>query len=64
MLQAVEQKCHTNKQKKQTPWPESASELYPPNLRRFSAKLVPTFADREASRIQYGGSTAAVISIF
>jgi hypothetical protein len=31
---------------KQTPWPESASELYRPSDRRLSAKLVPTFADR------------------
>jgi hypothetical protein len=29
-----------------TPWPESASELYPPSDRRMSAMLVPTFADR------------------
>jgi hypothetical protein len=28
------------------PWPESASELYRPNNRRLSAKLMPTFADR------------------
>jgi hypothetical protein len=27
--------------------PESASELYRPSDRRLSAKLVPTFADRE-----------------
>jgi hypothetical protein len=32
--------------KKQTPWSESASELYRPSDSRFSAKLVPTFADR------------------
>jgi hypothetical protein len=31
---------------KQTPWSESASELYRPIDRRLSAKLVPTFADR------------------
>jgi hypothetical protein len=31
---------------KQTPWPESASELYRPSNRRLSAKLVPTLADR------------------
>jgi hypothetical protein len=29
---------------KQTPWPESASELYRPSDRRLSAKLVPTFS--------------------
>jgi hypothetical protein len=31
----------------QTPWPESASELYRPSDHRLSAKLVPNFADRE-----------------
>jgi hypothetical protein len=31
---------------KQTPCPESASELYRPSDHRLSAKLVPTFADR------------------
>jgi hypothetical protein len=30
----------------QTPWYESASELYQPSDLRFSEKLVPTFADR------------------
>jgi hypothetical protein len=30
-----------------TPWSESASELYRPSDSRFSAKLMPTFADRE-----------------
>jgi hypothetical protein len=32
--------------KNKTPWPESASKLYPPRDRRLSEKLVPTFADR------------------
>jgi hypothetical protein len=31
---------------KQTPWSESASELYRPSDRRFSAKRLSTFADR------------------
>jgi hypothetical protein len=31
------------KKKKKTLWPQSASELYRPNDRRLSAKLVPTF---------------------
>jgi hypothetical protein len=35
-----------NKRPKQTSWPESACELYRPNDRCLSAKLVPTFADR------------------
>jgi hypothetical protein len=35
-----------NIEKKEAPWPESASELYRPRDRRLSAKKVPTFADR------------------
>jgi hypothetical protein len=31
-------------------WPESASELYRPNDHRLSAKLVPTFVERERER--------------
>jgi hypothetical protein len=31
---------------KQTPWSESASELYRPSESRLSAKLVPTLTDR------------------
>jgi hypothetical protein len=31
---------------KQTPWPESASELYRPSDRCLSAKWLPTFADK------------------
>jgi hypothetical protein len=31
---------------KETPLPESTSEVYLPNDRRLSAKLVPTFADK------------------
>jgi hypothetical protein len=34
------------KTNKQTPWSESASELYRPSDRRFSAKWLPTFADK------------------
>jgi hypothetical protein len=49
---------------KQTPWPESASELYRPSDRRMSAKLVSTFTDRGVPRSQRGGSPAAVISVF
>jgi hypothetical protein len=35
-----------HKQTKQTPWSESASELYRPSNRRFSAKWLPTSADK------------------
>jgi hypothetical protein len=46
-----------HKTNKQTLWPESASELYRPNL-------VPTFADRGVSRSQRGGSAMAIILVF
>jgi hypothetical protein len=36
---------YQKKKTKQTPWPYSASELYRPSDRRFSAELVPTLAD-------------------
>jgi hypothetical protein len=36
---------HSQKNK-QTPWSESASELYRPSDRRLSAKCLPTFADK------------------
>jgi hypothetical protein len=39
-------KIHVKQTNKQTPWSESASELYRPSDRRLSAKLVPTFANR------------------
>jgi hypothetical protein len=39
----------------QTPWPESASELYRPSDRRLSAIIVPTFTDRGVSRSQCDG---------
>jgi hypothetical protein len=35
-----------------------------PSDRRFSAKLVPTFADEGVSHGQCGGSPTAVISVF
>jgi hypothetical protein len=50
--------------KKQTPWPESASDLDQASDRRLSEKLVPNFGDREVSRSQRGGSSTAVISDF
>jgi hypothetical protein len=37
---------NTQKTNKQTPWSESASELYRPSDRRLSAKWLPTCADR------------------
>jgi hypothetical protein len=41
-----------NKTNKQTPWPESESELFLQSDRRLSAKLVPTFADRGFLNLQ------------
>jgi hypothetical protein len=49
---------------KQTPWPESASELYRSSDLHFSAKLVTNFAGRGVSRSERGGSPTAVISVF
>jgi hypothetical protein len=46
-----------------TPWPESASELYRPSDRSLSAKLVPTFADRGCRVVSVTDSTA-VFSAF
>jgi hypothetical protein len=54
----------TDKQTKQSPWPESTSELYQPSDRRLSAKLVPAFLDRRVSRSQRGRSPTVVISVF
>jgi hypothetical protein len=42
----------------------SASELYRSSDRRFSMKLVPTFADREVSGRQRDESPTDVISGF
>ena len=50
--------------KTQTPWPQSASELYRQSGRRPSAKLVPTFTDRGVSRGQRNGSPRPLISVF
>jgi hypothetical protein len=46
LLSWVPQKELTLITKKKTPWSESASQLYRPGDRRFSAKWLPTFADR------------------
>jgi hypothetical protein len=37
---------HKQTTNKQTPWSESASELYRPSDRRLSAKRLPTFVDK------------------
>jgi hypothetical protein len=60
-----EQEISSVKQKaKQTPWLESASELYWPSDCSLSEKLIPTFADRGVSRNQRFGYPTAVISAF
>jgi hypothetical protein len=48
-----------HKQNKQTPWPESASELYRSSDLHLLATLVPTFADRRVPR-QRDGSLRAL----
>jgi hypothetical protein len=47
---------HQTNKRKQTPWPESASELYRPRDHHLSAKLLPTFADNVVPRGQRDGS--------
>jgi hypothetical protein len=42
--------------KKQTPWPESTSELYWQSDRRLSGMLVAIFADTGLSRSQCDGT--------
>jgi hypothetical protein len=49
------------KNKNQTPWLESASELYRPSDHRLSAKLVQTLADRGR---MVSGSPRPLISVF
>jgi hypothetical protein len=51
-------------ERKQTPWPESARELYRPSDRRLSANLVPTFEVRGVSRGQRDVPTRAIFSVF
>jgi hypothetical protein len=38
--------------------------IYPLSDRRWSAKFVPTFADRRVSRSQHGGSPMEVMLVF
>jgi hypothetical protein len=64
-LRAYVQSTTTNKQtKKQTQWPESASELYRPRDRRLSAKLVPTFFRIEGATWSERQIPTAVLSVF
>jgi hypothetical protein len=53
----------SNIEQKQTPWPESASELYRPSDRRLSTKLVSPSADREC-HVDSVTDLYAVISVF
>jgi hypothetical protein len=48
----------------QTPWLESASELYRPSDRRLSAKLVPTLADRGCRVVSATNPPQSLISVF
>jgi hypothetical protein len=47
---------------KQTLWPQSAWALYLPKDRRLSAKLVPTFADRECHVVSVTGFYGRILS--
>jgi hypothetical protein len=56
---------------KQTPWPESASELYRPSDRSLSAKLLPIFVDRGChvvsvtdENIKYDNQTTQTSSMY
>jgi hypothetical protein len=49
--------------KKQTPWPESANELYRPSDRRLSAKVVPTFADRGCHMVSVTDPYSRILGI-
>jgi hypothetical protein len=58
---------HANKgtkTKKKTPWLESASELYRPCDRRFSAKLVLNLADRWCRVVSATNPSQSLISVF
>jgi hypothetical protein len=46
---------------KKTLWPESASELYRPSNRGFSAKLVRTFADRGCHVVSVMGPYGSIL---
>jgi hypothetical protein len=50
--------------KKQTPFPESANELYRPSDRRLSANLVPTFADRGCPVISVTDSHCRILAFY
>jgi hypothetical protein len=50
LAHTVYHSLHLKHTKKQTPWLESARELYRPSDHRVSAKLVPTLAGRGVSR--------------
>jgi hypothetical protein len=53
---------HATKTKKNcTPLPESASELYRPNDRRLSAKIVPTFTDRRCHVVSVTDSYGRIL---
>jgi hypothetical protein len=41
-----EKRKERRRSKEKAPWPKSAIELYRPSVRRLSAKLVPTLADK------------------
>jgi hypothetical protein len=46
---------------KQTPWSDSASELYRPSDRRLSVKWLPTFADKGCHMISVTDPYARIL---
>jgi hypothetical protein len=63
-LQRTHKFHNNNTNKQQTPWPESASELYRPSDRRLSPKLVPTLADRGCRVVSATNHPQSLISVF
>jgi hypothetical protein len=53
---------NTIRHNQKNPWSESARELYRPNDRRLSAKLVSTFADRECHVVSVTDPSGRIIS--
>jgi CBS-domain-containing membrane protein len=62
-LSASQEGSFSNKTKKQTPWSESAIELYRPSYCRLSAKLLPTLADRGCHVVSVTDPSGRILGI-
>jgi hypothetical protein len=60
---ATLKKKETKQTNKQTPWSESASELYRPSDRRFSAKWLTTFADTGCHVVSVTDPYSRILSV-